>query len=787
MFTDRFPAMRWLGTMLCFAFAIFAGSEPLSLWYRQPATQWTEALPIGNGRLGAMVFGGVAHERLQLNEDTLYAGGPYDNSNPEALAALPEVRRLIFAGEYAAAQKLADSNMMAVPRREMPYEPVGDLFLDFHGVDSPVNYRRELDLDTAVARVSFVSGGATFTREIFSSAADQVIVLKLAADQPGRISFTATMKTPQKASVQSVGRNQLLLFGVNGEARGIPGALKFQACANVIAKGCKTTANSDSILVENADSVEILLAAATSYKNYHNVTGDPAAITTRTIRTASKYSFEALRQRHITDYQRLFRRVTLDLGTTAAAALPTDERIRSFPDTNDPALAVLYFQFGRYLLISSSRPGGQPANLQGLWNDSMTPPWDSKFTININTEMNYWPADICNLGECVQPLTGMVLDMTQTGARTARVMYGAGGWVAHHNTDLWRATGPVDGPASGMWPMGGAWLCKNLWEHYQFTTDKKYLAEIYPAMKGAAEFFLDTLVTEPTHGWLVTCPSISPENRHPGPGKASLCAGPAMDMEILRDLFANCIRASEILDKDADFRKRLADTRARLAPLQIGKAGQLQEWLADWDMEAPDLHHRHVSHLYALYPSDQIDWRRTPPWADAARKSLEIRGDQATGWATAWRMNLWARLHDGDHVFKILQFLLSPQRTYPDMFDAHPPFQIDGNFGGESAIAEMLLQSQNGEIELLPALPKAWPSGEVRGLRARGGFEVDIAWQNGRLTLATIRNLTHETAPCRIRYGGHTITINLKPDATTSVDSDLNALPLSQNHPDKPA
>ena len=774
MFTYRLPPRAWLAVFLLVALSLVARGEPLCLWYRQPATQWTEALPIGNGRLGAMVFGGAARERLQLNEDTLYAGGPYDNANPDALAALREVRRLIFAGDYAAAHALAGARMMAKPLREMPYEPVGDLFLDFPGANSPVNYRRELDLDTAIARVSFVSGGVTFTREMFSSAADQVIVVRLAADKPGRVAFTASMKTPQKATVQSAGHGVLLLSGINGEARGIAGALKFQARIRVRAEGGKTTETPVSISVEGADSAVILVAAATSYRNFHDVSGDPGALTAQTIGAASKFTFDALRQRHVADYQRLFRRVALDLGTTEAAALPTDERIRNFPTSEDPALAALYFQFGRYLLISCSRPGGQAANLQGLWNQSMTPPWDSKFTININAEMNYWPADSCNLGECVQPLAGMVLDLTQTGARTARVMYGAGGWVAHHNTDLWRATGPIDGPQYGLWPMGGAWLCQNLWEHYQFTADKKFLARIYPAMKGAAQFFLDALVSEPTHGWLVTCPSLSPENSHPGPGETSLCAGPSMDMEILRDLFANCIRASAILNKDADFRDRLAATSARLAPLQIGKAGQLQEWLADWDMEAPEIHHRHVSHLYALFPSDQIDWRRTPPLAAAARKSLEIRGDQATGWATAWRMNLWARLHEGDHVFRILQFLLSPQRTYPDMFDAHPPFQIDGNFGGASAIAEMLLQSQGGEVELLPALPKAWPAGSVRGLCARGGFEVDIAWKEGRLAAATIRNVTRDRAPCRVRYGDKTADITLKAGASATLDGGLN-------------
>lgn len=741
-----------------------ADANALKLWYRKPAQQWVEALPVGNGRLGAMVFGGIERERLQLNEDTLWGGGPYNPVNPDALKMVPEVRRLIFEGKYAEAEAMANAHVMAKPLRQMSYQALGDLFLEMPGLAGAevTDYRRELDIDAAVATTTFSAGGIDYKRRVVASPLDQVIAVHISADR-GIFDLAVSFATPQKAaSVAAEGADTLVLAGINNAEHGIAGALRFEARAHVQSPGAALSANGDRLTVKGAKAVTILIAMATSYRRYDDVSGDPTAVTRSQIEKTAGRSFEQIAEDASAEHRRLFRRVAIDLGTSDAATLPTDERVRQSQHADDPSLAALYYQFGRYLLIASSRPGTQPANLQGIWNESIRPPWGSKYTININTEMNYWPAEPTNLAECTEPLLAMVRDLAETGARTAREMYGARGWVVHHNTDLWRATAPIDGAKYGLWPTGGAWLCTHLWDRYDYGRDKAFLAQAYPLMRGSALFFLDTLVADPKSGWLVTNPSLSPENNH-GHG-SSLCAGPAMDMQILRDLFDQVATAAGILGTDREFAQEVTKARARLAPSRVGRLGQLQEWQEDWDADAEDVHHRHVSHLYALFPSNQITVDRTPELANAARRSLELRGDKATGWATAWRINLWARLRDGDRAHSILRFLLGPERTYPNLFDAHPPFQIDGNFGGTAGITEMLMQSDGEAIRLLPALPTAWPTGSIVGLRARGGCSVSLGWRNGRLDWAQI-GATVATRQ-RVHLGNRTRDISLKGGQT---------------------
>lgn len=728
------------------------------LHYTRPATEWTEALPVGNGRLGAMVFGGIDVERLQLNEDTLWSGGPYDPVNPLAREGLQQVRGLIAEGRYAEAEELTDRTLMGRPVKQAAYSTVGSLIVELDGVDptSVTGYRRDLDLESAEAVTSWMLDGVAYRRRVVASPSDQVVAVHLSASRPGALSGRLRFTSPlQRTSVHATA-DELVLGGGNDPHGDIPGALSFEARARVKAAGGAVREEGETLAFDGADEVTVLVAIATSYVTYEDLSGHPAAITTAQVAAAARRSYDEIAADTAREHDALFRRLTLDLGE--APDLPTDERIRRAQEVDDPALAALYVAYGRYLLIASSRPGSQPANLQGIWNAETDPPWGSKYTVNINTEMNYWPAQPGALPELVEPLDRLVREVAASGARTAAQMYGARGWVCHHNTDLWRATAPVDGAPWGMWPTGGAWLVLHLWERYRYQPDAEYLASIYPLLRGACEFFLDTLVDDGA-GHLVTSPSLSPENVHPF--GASVVAGPTMDSQILRDLFGATIEAAGLLDVDADLAAEIQAAADRLPPTRVGSHGQLQEWLEDWDAAAPEQNHRHVSHLYGLYPSRQIRVDRTPELAAAARQTLEDRGDESTGWATAWRIALWARLRDGDRAHRILRMLLSPGLTYPNMFDAHPPFQIDGNFGGTAAILEMLVQHDGDEIHVLPALPSAWPNGRLTGLRTPGPCSVDVTWADGELT--EVRVTAERGGDRVIRYRETRVPVTLEP------------------------
>lgn len=761
--------------------AASADVGPLLLWYPKPAEKWIEALPVGNGRLGAMVFGGVDVERLQFNEDTLWTGGPRDYSHPAAKDHLPAIRRLLFEGKQREAERLAMEHFMSVPLRQMAYQPFGDLEFEFPH-KAVTDYRRQLDLDTATVTVRYQTGGATFTREVFASYPDHAIVIRLTCDQPGKVSFRVKLATPHPdPKIELVAANQLLLRGGLREYQQkrtgltLPSVLKYAARLLVKNEGGTVAAKDGHIDVSRADGATLVLTGATSYRRYNDVGGNPVELTSGTIKSAAGRAYGELRDAHLTDYRGLFRCVSLDLGTTDAVKQPTDQRIREFTSQSDPQLASLYFQFGRYLLISSSRPGSQPANLQGIWNEQLNPPWECKWTTNINTEMNYWPAEVTGLSECHEPLFDMLDDLVESGGKTAQNHYGCRGWVLHHNTDVWRGTAPINHSNHGIWPTGGAWLCQHLWERYRFTGDKEFLTKrAYPVMKGAAQFFVDFLVEDPRTGHLISAPSNSPEI-------GGLVAGPTMDHQIIRNLFRSCIRAAEEVNVDEEFRKELGELIPRIAPNQIGQHGQLQEWLEDKDN--PKNQHRHVSHLWGLHPGWEITPRGTPDLCAAAKKSLEFRGDGGTGWSLAWKINFWARFEDGERAYRLLSNLLTPGRTYPNMFDAHPPFQIDGNFGGAAGIAEMLLQSHAGEIAILPAWPgQVWPTGSVNGLRARGGLKVDIAWKDSRAVTATLQATvggSHKIRPPRdhwiaeITCGDESIPV--RPDNEGCVEVQLDA------------
>ncbi|MBB1061354.1 glycosyl hydrolase family 95 catalytic domain-containing protein [Marilutibacter spongiae] len=706
------------------------GADDLSLHYRVPARQWEDALPLGNGRLGAMAWGGTTRERLQLNDDTLFAGGPYEAINPDARDALPKVRALVFEGRYAEAERLANETMMSRPLRMMPYQSPGEAWIDFDGMGGIHGYERRLDLDTAIASCRFNAGDARHERESFVSPVDDCLVVRHLCDAAQGLSGFVSLAADLGHETTASGA-ELLLVGHNDGRHGIDGALRYAIRLRLEASGGTLRAADGRLRFEGASGLLLRVAVATSFRGPRDVGGDPVAITRDTLDASQRRGFDAMREAHLDAHRALFRRVSLDLGRTAAAERSTDQRITRFATEDDPALAALYYQYGRYLLISSSRPGTQPANLQGIWNDLQDPPWGSKWTLNINAEMNYWPAEAGALPECVEPLERMIAELARSGARTAREMYGAPGWVVHHNTDLWRQTGPIDGARFGLWPMGGAWLLRHLWDRWDYSRDPEVLRRIYPLFKGAIDFYRAFLVEDPATGELVTSPSLSPENAHPH--GSSICAGPAMDAQLLRDLFGQCARASRLLDVDPGLAGELEALAARLPRDRIGAAGQLQEWREDWDLQAPEPHHRHVSHLYAVYPGDAINRRDTPRLAAAARRSLELRGDDATGWGVGWRINLWARLGDGERAHRVLAMLLSHARSYPNLFDAHPPFQIDGNFGGAAGILEMIVQDWGGTVFLLPALPSQWTRGRLRGMRLRGAAGLDIEWADGRL------------------------------------------------------
>jgi alpha-L-fucosidase 2 len=745
-----------------------------TLWYKEPAKIWTEALPLGNGRLGAMVYGGTENEIIQFNEETLWTGQPHDYAHKGAYNYLGELRQLLWDGKQDEAHKLGNEQFMSQPFGQLCYQPFGDVLLNFPGHEKATNYKRQLNLEDAITSVFYEVDGVKFKREVFASTPGQAVVVRIIANKNGAINFNAGFKSPHSNYEVSVSGDEVIL---GGKANNYPkelgydgkpypeSKLTFEARLKVINDGGELVNEGNSIQIKNAKSATLILVAATSFVNYNDISANPSERCKNYLKELETKSYKELKSEHIKDYQELYSRVELNLGSSEISKRPTNERLNSFKQDEDPALVALLYQFGRYLLISSSRPGTQPANLQGIWNNKMAPPWDSKYTININTEMNYWPAENTNLSECTEPLLKMVTELSETGKNVAKEHYNMDGWVVHHNTDIWRGAAPINNANHGIWVVGGAWLSQHLWWHYQFSGDKDYLKNsAYPILKEASIFFAEYLVSDPKNPeWLVSGPSNSPEI-------GGLVMAPTMDHQIIRNLFANTIESAEILGVDADFVKILKEKRAKIAPNQIGQHGQLQEWLEDKD--DPKNEHRHVSHLWGLHPGDEIHPLITPELAEACKVTLSHRGDGGAGWSRAWKINFWARLLDGDHAFLLLKNLIVPSAIYDrytpeggglymNLFDACPPFQIDGNFGATSGITEMLLQSHlrdnNGDFyqDILPALPSELSKGKISGIKGRGGFEFSISWENGKLIKVEVKSLLGSNL--NLRYSGKLI------------------------------